>query len=407
MHVANVLGYMANRYGGPPKSMYGMGQAITGHGCEISYWATTKASDQDDLVASGPSVHLYETVWPHGWFRAPALVDDLVGRISSIDLFHIQGMWSYPQLSASRIARRFDVPYLITPRGVLAPWHIRRKSRVKFFKKMVYFALAGKSMLRSARCLHAVASKEVEGFRQIGYDGPVTIVPNGINPRDFNELPPREEAEAYWPDLRNRRVILFLSRLSKEKGLDQFLPALANVVRGSTYKDVLLVLAGSDLEEYSTIVNALVTKNRLSEHVLFTGMVEARRKAQLISRADIYALPSHAEGFSLSLLENLASGKPVLITNGCNFPEVARSGAGFCVPAQQGPLEEGLKRLLDMSALDLASMGQKGRELVLENYTWDVAGRKMITVYKCILEGREIPLYPSPFMEKTNESRTI
>ncbi|GAF87084.1 unnamed protein product, partial [marine sediment metagenome] len=113
-----------------------------------------------------------------------------------------------------------------------------------------------------------------------------------------------------------------------------------------------------------------------------------------------YALPSHAEGFSLSLLENLACGKPVLITNGCNFPEVARSGAGFCVPAQQGPLEEGLKRLLDMSALDLESMGQKGRELVLQNYTWDIAARKMATVYRCILEGKVIPLDPEPVSKK-------
>jgi hypothetical protein len=99
----------------------------------------------------------------------------------------------------------------------------------------------------------------------------------------------------------------------------------------------------------------------------------------------------------MSLLENLVCGTPALITDGCNFPEVAQKGAGLCVPCQQGPLEEALKRLLDMPVSTLRAMGQKGRQLVLENYTLDIAARKMITVYNCIIEDKDIPLFPAPF----------
>jgi glycosyltransferase involved in cell wall biosynthesis len=405
--VANVLGYMARRYGGPPQSMYGLGRALEDIGVKVSYWATGNSSENEDVVASGRNIHLYKTAWPHKWFRAPAMLHDLSRRIKSIDILHIQGIWSYPQCSASRVARRFDIPYLMTPRGVLEPWRIRHKGHLKFIKKIIYLGLVGKTMLQNARCLHALALNEVEGFRKIGYDGPVTVVPNGVNPEDFSHLPNKEEAELRWPNIKGRRVILFLSRLSKEKGLDRFLPAFADIAKRNVYKDVLLVLAGPDLDGYGKTVKNLINKHKLNKNVLLTGMITGRPKAELISRADIYALPSYSEGFSMSLLENMASGTPALITEGCNFPEFARSNAGLCMPCKREALKEGLIKLLDMPAGELKAMGRKGRQLVLSNYTWQVAARKMVTVYRCILEGKDIPLNPEPFINETHDSRIM
>jgi glycosyltransferase involved in cell wall biosynthesis len=125
-------------------------------------------------------------------------------------------------------------------------------------------------------------------------------------------------------------------------------------------------------------------------------MVSGRDKAALISRSDIYVLPSYSEGFSVSVLENLAARKPVLITPGCNFPEVVDAGAGLCVPPQRDLLAQGLRQLLDMSDSDREQMGRRGRDLVMNNYTWEMAARKLITVYNCILTGKEIPLFPEP-----------
>ena len=116
----------------------------------------------------------------------------------------------------------------------------------------------------------------------------------------------------------------------------------------------------------------------------------------LISRADIYILPSYSEGFSISLLENLAAAKPALITPGCNFPEVAEAGAGICVNPVKEEIETGLGELLDLSPDQRRKMGERGRELVANNYSWDIAARKMIMVYRAILNGDTIPLYPEP-----------
>jgi glycosyltransferase involved in cell wall biosynthesis len=125
-------------------------------------------------------------------------------------------------------------------------------------------------------------------------------------------------------------------------------------------------------------------------------MVQGERKKALISRADIYTLPSYSEGFSMSILENLAAGKPLLITPGCNFPEVAEVGAGLSVNPVAEEIESGLRKLLDRSHEERKEMGERGRELVKNNYTWDIAARKMITVYRAILNKAPIPLFPEP-----------
>lgn len=392
MNVANILAYLAKRYGGPPRVALAMSKAMAPHNVKVSCWATRDEKDRQELGRYGSSVRLFETTWPRVWFRSPALIQTLSREIPSIDLLHLHEVWSYPQYAAARLARGKGTPYVLTPHGELGSWHVRSKG----LKKFVYLASVGKRMFNGSACLHAITPIEIEGFRKVGYKGPVTVIPNGVNLDDFADMPAPSEAEKWWPQLSNRRIVLFLSRLSREKGLDQLLPAWANLTKNRKYDDALLVLAGPDDRGYSAEVEALVEKHNLGSNIILTGLIKGRQKAALISRADIYTLPSYSEGFSMSVLENLAAGKPVLITPGCNFPEVVQASAGFCVQPKLGPLEEGLRKLLDMSEDERTEMGRRGRDLVRRNYTWDIAARKMITVYRCILEGKEIPMYPKP-----------
>jgi len=251
-------------------------------------------------------------------------------------------------------------------------------------------------LIGQSACLHAITPKEIAGFRSIGYRGPVTIVPNGINPEPFLRLPDPRRAEEFWPVLKGKIVVLFLSRFNSEKGLDQLIPAWDKLKSRPGYEDAFLVLAGPEDRGYGPTVNRLIARHGISSRVLLPGMVRGERKMALISRADIYTLPSHSEGFSMSILENSAAGKPLLITPGCNFPGVAESGAGLIVNPAAEEIERGLRKLLDLSPGERGKMGERGRELVRNNYTWEIAARKMITVYRAILNKDPIPLYPEP-----------
>jgi len=392
MNIAHILSHVSTVYAGVPIATRRMVSALSRLGMGVSVWATGDPQEETAFLKEGISAHLYRAEWPIGWRRSPDLARALENASEKPDIFHVHEVWSYPQHLAGKTALRRGIPYILAPRASLEPWRLTYKG----FKKKVYLKLFGNTLIQNAVCLHAVATAEVEGFRRVGYKGPVFIVHNGIVPEEFEGLPDPVEAETQWPTLQGRRVVLYLSRLSPEKGLDELIPAWSAVVKKPSYSDALLVLAGPDDRGYRFRVEEMIRKADLEKQVLLTGMVEGRHKFALMSRADICTLPSYSEGFSNSLLENLAAGKPVLITPGCNFPEVTKVGAGFCVEPERGSLEEGLRQLLDMPKETLIAMGNNGRRLVMEHFTWGEAARKIATVYDAILKGKEIPLHPEP-----------
>lgn len=92
----------------------------------------------------------------------------------------------------------------------------------------------------------------------------------------------------------------------------------------------------------------------------------------------------------------MAAGTPALITPGCNFPEAGDAGAAIIVDPRRAEIAGGLATLINMSNSDLLEMGSKGRELVLKSFTWDLAARRLATVYRTISNNETIPFLPEP-----------
>jgi glycosyltransferase involved in cell wall biosynthesis len=391
LKVLHVLSYLSLRYGGPPHSVRTLTDTMVSLGLDAHCWGAGDDTDRNEFRHLGPQFRVFPITWPRSWFRSPELAKMVENEVRSFDLLHINEIWSYPLYVAAKLCRKRGKAYLITPRGTFTqPW------RYNTLKKLMYLRFLGHRMLDGAACLHAITPAEVSGFREAGYRGPVTIVPNGVDPEEFAQLPAPEVAEEIFPELEGKRVVHYLSRLSPEKGLDQLIPAWADIVAKSSFDDCTLVLSGPDHRGYRSTVEGLIESCGLTGKVLLTGMVDGFKKKALISRSDVYVLPSYTEGFSVSVLENLAAGKPALITSACNFPDLAKAGAGIIVPPERDALAEGLRGLLDTSPEGLKQMGDRGRRLVQEQYRLDITARKLITVYRCILQGANIPLDPEP-----------
>lgn len=369
-----------------------MGIALHSAGVHVALWTTGDERDKQNYIKNRLNIQIFNREWPHNWCYSPNLSRDLRKSAKEFDLFHIHEVWQHPQYAASRIAQKNKIPYIWAPRASLEPWRMSYKGR----KKKLYFKLFGQKIMKHSACMQAVSVGEAKGFSKLGYQGPITIVPNGVVPNEFSLLPDASMAEEIWPALKNRKVVLFLSRLSPEKGLDQLLPAWADITKKKHSDDLLLVIAGSDDRGYRKVLNEMVLAYNLQQHVMFTGMVSGSAKLSLISRADIYVLPSYSEGFSNSLLENMAAGTPALITPGCNFPEAGDAGAAIIVDPRRAEIAEGLATLINLSNSDLLEMGSKGRKLVLKSFTWDLAARRLATVYRAILNNETIPFHPEP-----------
>ncbi|MHC4165483.1 MAG: glycosyltransferase [Planctomycetota bacterium] len=391
MNIAFVLPYLAERFGGPVTTVKNIGKTFAAGGHNVSYWASVDKRDREETSSIG-SAHLYDIGWPRSWYRSRGLVRGLSTGIGSIEVMHVSEFWSFPVLAASRIARANDVPYILRPAGSLEPWRLR-STRLKWLKKKAYLNLVGKTMMRNATCLHAVSSQEAEHFRLLGYRGPITIIPNGVDTSEFT-MGDGSEAEAYWPELKGRPVVLFMSRLSPEKGLDLLIPVWAELVKTSSYKEALLVVAGPDDRGYGGIVETMIEKCDVGSHTLLTGMVQGAKKLALLQRADIFVLPSYSENFGIVIAEALSCGTPVLTTTGTPWKELEDIDAGRVVAPERGQIAVALRELLEMPKQKREVMGQRGRKLVFEKYIWESAAKKLEAVYKCILQGKDIPLDP-------------
>jgi glycosyltransferase involved in cell wall biosynthesis len=247
---------------------------------------------------------------------------------------------------------------------------------------VAYRRLVLDGVLRRAAAIHALSEAERRALEEFGVDCPVRVIPNGAPPRLF-ELPRgREPAERFWPALRHRRIALYLGRLWSEKGLDILPEAWLRARRGNEWT---LVLAGPDYRGYEPVLRARIAALGVESTVLLTGAVEGDRKDALFGAAELFVLPSHGEGFSMSLVEAMAAGVPSLYTAECALPALAQCGGGWEIPCAAAPLAESLRSLTGLGPDQLEAVGRRARALARERYTMAAVAARLLRLYQEVL----------------------
>lgn len=324
-------------------------------------------------------------------FDAKRLITKLLPKT---DLVHVNGIYTHPATLGARCARHAGKLHLVAIRNGLDPWMMK----IRRTKKMLGFKLYVRADLEGATCIHATAQQEIDACLAMGIEGPFTIIPNGIDPSEFATLPNSKRADDFWPILKERKVVLFLSRLSKQKGLDMLIPVWDRIMK--RYPDAVLVIAGPDYLEYGDYVRDLAQKSPFHDTIFFTGNVAGERKLALYSRADVFVLPSYSENFGNVIAEALACGVPVVATQATPWSELEKYDCGRWTPVEQNAIGYAIDELLSMSDEERSEMGRRGKDFISANYTWDIAAQKMITVYHSMLNGKEIPLHPEPWYKR-------
>ena len=321
------------------------------------------------------------TLWPasrRAWLPGAALRQPFREQLRKFDGIHIHGLWEQSTAMASRTARSLGKPYLLSAHGMLEPWARANKRLKKYF----YSLLVEHATVAHASCLHALTRAEAGHYLSFGARSPIAVIPNAV------EVPKRKDASLFlngFPDLRDKRIILFLARLHPKKGLDLLLSAWNNL--HDRWPDARLVIAGPDFEGTRAKLESFVAAHGLQQSVVFTGMLNEAMKWSALSAAECFVLPSHSEGLSVSALEAMGVGLPVIVTEPCNMPEVRQYETGWEIKPEVGSLTVALEEFLDNSSLENLQIGCRGADLVASRYSYDNVTRQMGDVYEWLQGG--------------------
>jgi glycosyltransferase involved in cell wall biosynthesis len=297
-------------------------------------------------------------------YVSPQMRAALTESVGGYDAVHLHSVFLWPTYVAARAARRAGVPYIVSPRGMLVPELVARKSR---FAKMLWIRAIERRTFAQAAAIHFTADSERDDARRMSMPLPDSfVVPNGI---DLPSIP----TAARLPG-----TLLCLGRINWKKGLDHLIDAMPHVPGAN------VIIAGNDEEELTPKLRAQAERNGVSGRIEFRGPVTGAAKDGLLQTSTALVLPSHSENFGNVVLEAMAAAMPVIVTPEVGLAEdVKRFRAGLVTSNAPEALAEAIRTMLGDSALR-AEMGGRGRQLVEERFTWDHVTAQMEEQYERI-----------------------
>ncbi len=290
----------------------------------------------------------------------------------------VNGIWQYLSFAAWRRYAGSSIPYFVFPHGMLDPW-FKETFPLKHLKKWLYWPWAEYRVLRDAAAVIFTSEEERLLARKSFW---LYRVREKVSPLGVEESPilPNAEAEFLlrYPQLQNTRNFLFLGRLHPKKGCDILLDAFA---RFSGRDGISLILAGPDQVGWEKDLRRQVERLNLADRVVFTGMLQGAMKQGALASADAFVLPSHQENFGISVVEALAAGVPVLISNRVNiWREIDADRAGYIESDDLEGTTRLLQRWIDTPSAEREAIRQNARKCFEQRFEIDRAVDSLLQI---------------------------
>jgi glycosyltransferase involved in cell wall biosynthesis len=377
MRVIHVVPAVTEEASGPSYSVMRLCQSLIAAGEDV----TLAALDW----APAPSKPTFMKVFPLGFGPrrlgpSPAMRRwlNVQSQSGGAGLLHNHGMWQMNSLYAGWASKAGTARLVVSPRGAFSVWAMNHGSRLKG----IFWRVLQRPALEGAACFHATALSEYADIRRLGFTQPVAIIPNGIDVPEFVSKTHRLD-----------RTLLFIGRIHQVKGLDFLLKAWSAVM--NEFPEWRLVIAGTDMGYggrggYLGEMQALARALRL-QRIEFTDAVYGSDKWDAYRRAELFVLPSQSENFGMTVAEALACGTAAIVSRGAPWDGLEERQCGWWTDIGTAPLIGALRHALALSREDLAQRGARGRDWMINEFSWESIGLRMDQTYRWLLNGGPVP----------------
>ncbi len=373
MHLCHVVPSLQEAKGGPSKSVRGLCSALAraGHRVDLLTTAPDAAISGSTEQHGSLCIRTFRREFPSGLYFSSGLRRAVAQ--SNANVIHHHALWLRTLHYANRAAARQRVPLIVSPRGMMSTWAWHHHHT----RKQVARALIHPRAFERAAGWHATSNEEAEDVRQLGFNQPVCVAPNGV------DEPAKTDVIAgtrYWrqvcPEVATRPTALFYGRFHQKKRVVE----LIDLWLARAPAEWLLLLVGLP-EEYTP-----EQLERYAQQQSAGGRVRAYSGAGLPAPygvASLFLLPSHNENFGLTVAEAMAHGVPVLVTDTTPWRMLNERQIGWCVPWEQ--FGEALTRATARPSDELTKLGTAARAWTLQTYSWDRAAAQLTSFYATIV----------------------
>ena len=308
----------------------------------------------------------------------PKLTQWLEAHARDYEAIIVNGLWQYHGFGAWRVLHRLQIPYFVFTHGMLDPW-FKHTYPLKHIKKWLYWPWAEYRLLRDARAVLFTCEEERLLARKSFwlYKVREQVINYGTGTPPSNAKVLKTLFHESYPALREKRVLLFLSRIHEKKGCDLLIEAFAKVANQDA--NLHLLMAGPSHPDLLKKLKFLAERLGVAERITWPGMLQGDIKWGAFYASEAFVLSSHQENFGIAVAEALGCGLPVLISDKVNiWREIATDGAGIVNADTLEGTEKTLRQWLAMTANGRYKMAKQARASFEQRFTVDAMTKSLI-----------------------------
>lgn len=379
MKFLHIIGTLDPNYGGPVEGLLNLATTLELMGNSVEIISLDHLQGAYS-IPTGIIVHKLGQF--NGNYRFTFhLIPWLRNNISRFDVIIVHGIWQYQSLAVWLMHKKLKIPYFIFVHGALDPW-FKNTYPLKHIKKWLYWPWIEYNTLRQATGVLYTSEEERRSARNSFklYKAHELVFNYGIKDPAGSSLVQKDSFLRKY-NLLGKRILLFLGRIHPVKGCDLLIRAFSVVIKEDPL--LQLVIVGPDLIGWAPELLTLSRNLHLSDNITWTGPLIGDLKWGAIKSADCLILPSHSENFGVVVVEALACGIPVIISNKVKiWKEIQQSTAGIICSDDEKSLTQSLIQWLSNDEEKKEEMGINARQCYLQYFNIENNAKKFVEIIK-------------------------